>query len=133
MTQLTRLTLRLARNPDAGFPDGSPERGYVMIAPLDGDHRLDPILWQASKERCTVRRFSPVAGESAEGFLALRGSQWRFAWDDEDEGPDEDAWNLAAHRLEPAAYVTITSPLAGSPTGEGGQPLVYQVTDAVKV
>jgi hypothetical protein len=133
MTRLTRLTLRLARNPEAGFPDGSHDRGYVVMAPLDTDHRLDAGLWHKTKDRCTVHRFSPVPGESAEGLLTHRGSHWRFAWDDEDEGPDDDGWNLGTHHLEPLAYVTITSPMAGSPTGQGGLPLVYQVTEAVKL
>jgi hypothetical protein len=133
LTRLTRLTLRLARNPDAGFPDGAPDRGYVVVAPLDGEHMLDPALWHDNKAQCTVHRFSPVSGESAQGFLTHHGSRWRFAWDDADEGPDDEGLNLATHRLEPLAYVTMTSPLAGSPDGTGARPLVFQITEATKL
>jgi hypothetical protein len=125
MTRLTRLTLRLARNPDAGFPDGDDRYGYVLVAPLDGDHRLDAALWQTERAACTVRRFSPEPGESAGGLLTHRGSHWRFAWDEQDEGPDDAAWKLADHRLEPGAYLTIAN-------GDG-EALVYRVTEAVKV
>jgi len=38
---LTRITLRLTRNPDAGFPEGDDHHGYVVVAPVDGDGKLD--------------------------------------------------------------------------------------------
>jgi hypothetical protein len=35
MIGLTRVILRLGRNPDAGLPDGDDNYGYVIHAPLD--------------------------------------------------------------------------------------------------
>jgi hypothetical protein len=125
MTRLTRLTLRLARNPEAGFADGADDRGYVLVAPLDQDERLDPVLWRDTKDRCTVRRFSPVSGESADGLLTHHDGHWRFTYDDEDEGPDEAGWKLASHQMVVGAYVTITS--------GGGVPLVYRITEALRL
>ena len=65
---LTRIVLRLARNP--GFPDGDAEQGYVITAPLDNQGRLMVEDWRRNKENCTVRRFKP--GD----FLATAGFVW---------------------------------------------------------
>ena len=87
---LTRVVMRLGRNPDAGYPDGDEQHGYVVVAPLDKDGKLDLELWRANKETCTVDRFSPDPDEKADGWLSHRGSHWYFRYDEEDEGPDRD-------------------------------------------
>ena len=79
---LTRLTLRLSRNPEAGFPEGDDSQGYVITAPLDKDGKLDADLWRAHKKACTVIRFSPEESEKADGWLTswmywLRGCRGR--------------------------------------------------------
>lgn len=67
---LTRVVMRLGRNPDAGFPEGNDDHGYVVVAPLDKDGKLDLELWRANKEKCTVDRV--LAGSGREGrWLAL--------------------------------------------------------------
>src|SRR5690606_19558444 len=47
---LTRIILRLGRNPDAGYPDGADDYGYVINAPLDVNGKLDAALWRETKE-----------------------------------------------------------------------------------
>lgn len=124
MIGLTRVTLRLGRNPEAGLPDGDDHHGYVILAPLDADARLDAKLWAERKRACTVRRFRP--GEAAsDGWLRHRGDRWFFWYDEADEGPAEDVENLAAHRLVAGEYVTIRE--------GGGAPLTFRVTEAVHV
>lgn len=125
MRHLTRLTLRLARNPDAGFPDGDPTHGYVIHAPLDREGRLDVEEWRARRTDCTVRRFTPNHAEDADGWLTRRGEAWRIQYDEADEGPDEALHRLGDHLLRPGEYVTIADP--------DGEALVYQVTEAVEV
>jgi hypothetical protein len=125
MPHLARLTFRLARNPKAGYPEGADDRGYVLIAPLNKDNMLNLDLWRTRRYDCTVKRFSPVNEECADGLLTHRGSHWRFAYDEDDEGPDEAGWKLAAHRLEVGAYVTIAN-------GDG-ESLVYKITDSVRL
>ena len=121
MIGLTRITLRLGRNPEAGFPDGDDHRGYVILAPLDADGLLDPKLWAARKRDCTVRRFRP--GEAAaDGWLRHRGDHWFVWYDEADEGPADDVEKLAAHRLVAGEYVTIRE--------GGGPPLTFRVTQA---
>ena len=119
---LTRLTLRLGRNPDAGYPEGDDEHGYVITAPLDKDGRLDADLWRDHKTACTVIRFSPDDADKADGWLTHRGSNWFFHYDEEHEGPDEPVYKLGDHTLRTGDYVTIHE--------ADGDDLVYKITDA---
>lgn len=124
MQGLTRVILRLGRNPEAGFPDGSDDHGYVLVAPLDNDGRLDSERWRDNKEACTVRRFHPHE-PAATGWLRHRGDNWYFWYDEADEGPEEPLFRLASHRLAPGEYVTVR---------EGhGDPLTFRVAEALRV
>ena len=79
---LTRVTLRLGRNPGAGFPDGDDAHGYVIVAPLDRDGKLYLDLWRANRVACTVYRFLLDPAEKADGWLSHRGSHWFFHYDE---------------------------------------------------
>jgi hypothetical protein len=106
MKGLTRVVLRLGRNPDEGYPDGDDHFGYVLQAPLDKDGFLDQDLWRAKRAEATVRRFH-THEPPATGWIRCRGENWYFWYDQEEEGPDEPVYKLAAHRLVPGEYVTI--------------------------
>jgi hypothetical protein len=124
MIGLTRVILRLGRNPEAGFPDGDDDYGYVIQAPLDADGKLDPDLWREKKAQCTVRRFHPREAV-ADGWLRVRGDNWYFWYDEEDEGPAEPLFKLGAHELRPGEYVTVR---------EGdGDVLTFRVAEAVRI
>lgn len=124
MTGLTRIILRLGRNPEAGVPDGDDHHGYAIVAPLDAEDRLDAKLWAERRRACTVRRFRP--GEAAsDGWLRHRGDHWFFWYDEADEGPAEPVDNLAAHRLSLGEYVTIRE--------GGGDPLTFRVAESQRV
>lgn len=124
MIGLTRVILRLGRNPDAGFPEGDDHYGYVVMAPLNADGFLDAALWREKKEACTVRRFHPLEAAS-DGWLRHRGESWYFWYDEEDEGPPESVFKLGDHRLRPGEYVTVR---------EGdGEVLTFRVAEAVAV
>lgn len=120
MSELTRIILRLARNPAAGYPEGDSRQGYVLVAPLRSDGHLDLEAWKAHRAKCTVRRFSPDPAEFADGWLSHNGGRWRVHYDEDGEGPDEALDHLADHRLFIGDYVTIT---------RRGQSLVYQVAN----
>ncbi|WP_019961273.1 hypothetical protein [Woodsholea maritima] len=122
---LTRLTLRVGRNPDAGFPEGDDHRGYVIMAPLDGDGRLDADVWRTRREDCTVVRFSPDADEKADGWLTHRGSNWYFHYDEDREGPDEPVYKLGDHTLRLGDYITIHE--------ADGDDLVHKITEATPI
>ncbi|MCR9268066.1 MAG: hypothetical protein NXI03_10895 [Alphaproteobacteria bacterium] len=122
---LTRVVMRLGRNPDAGFPDGDNDQGYVIVAPLDKDGRLDLDLWRANKADCTVDRFSPDPAEKADGWLTHRGSHWFFHYDEEGEGPDEPVYRLGDHTLRLGDYLTIHE--------ADGDDLTYKITETTSV
>jgi hypothetical protein len=122
---LSRIILRLARNPGSGRPEGDPSRGYTIVAPLDAQGRLDVDAWRKDKRRCTVIRFSPDAEEAADGFLTHRGSHWHFHYDEEGEGPDEPLFRLGDHKLALGEYVAIKE--------LDGDELVYRVAEVQPV
>ena len=122
---LTRVVLRLGRNPEAGYPEGDDRHGYVITAPLDADGKLDAELWRKHRKDCTVVRFSPDEEEYADGWLSHRGSNWFFHYDEDHEGPDEPVYKLGDHAMRPGDYVTIHE--------ADGDDLVYKVTEARKV
>lgn len=114
---LYQIVLRLARNP--GYPDGDDGQGYVIVAPLDRDDRLDMNEWREARESCTVVRFKPGEDRDADGKLAHRGNNWFFHYDEPEEGEDEPAYRLGDHRLAIGDYVTIHE--------SDGQSLTYKV------
>ncbi len=121
MVGFKRITLQLARNPDAGFPDGDARRGYAIVAPLDDEGHLDQGAWRGAKARCTVVRTSPDPAEQADGWLSHRGTHWFFRYDEDEEGPDEPLYRLGEHRLVIGDYVSIIE--------SGAQTLVYRISD----
>jgi hypothetical protein len=121
---LSRIVLRLGRNPAAGFPEGDDHHGYVIIAPLDADGRLDAEVWRARKAECTVRRFH-AKDAAADGFLRRRGESWHFWYDEADEGPEEPTFKLGDHRFAPGEYVTVRE--------GGGAALTFRVAEVVAI
>lgn len=119
---LNRIVMRLARNE--AFPDGDEQQGYVLVAPLDANHKIDLAAWRENREKCTVERFHPNPDEKADGWLTHRGDHWRFRYDEEDEGPDEPGYRLGDHEFRPGEYVTITF--------HGDAPLTYRITEVTR-
>ncbi len=119
---LTRLVLRVARNPGTEFPEGNDHHGYVITAPLDKDGYLDVELWRHNKRKCTVVRFSPDDEERADGLLTHRASKWYFHYDEDDEGPDEPVYRLGQHEMRLGDYLTVHE--------ADGEDLVHKITES---
>lgn len=117
---LSRIVMRLARNPGTEFADGDDHRGYTLVAPLLDDGRLDVEAFQKAKGDCTVRRFAPDE-DAVTGRLARRGQTWFFDYDDEDDADDEPVHRLGEHRFSVGEYVSVAD--------EDGRLLAYKVTD----
>lgn len=117
---LSRIVMRLARNPGTEFAGGDDHRGYVLTAPLTSDGMLDEDAYAKSKSACVVRRFAPDE-DAADGRLARRGARWFFDYDDGDEADDEPVHRLGEHRFSVGEYVTVTD--------EDGRPLTYKVVE----
>lgn len=102
---LKHVRLELAR--DHEFPNGSRERGYEFIAPIDDAGYLNAPEWRASRDRCRVRRFW-VHEPDAIGHLVHRpGGSWAFDYDPTRTSDDEPGFKLDKHRFLPGEYVSI--------------------------
>ena len=117
---LSRIVMRLARNPGTEFSGGDDHRGYALTAPLTAEGHLDEVAYSRSREKCVVRRFSPDE-DPVDGRLARRGARWFFDYEDTEVNDDEPVYRLGEHRFSVGEYVTITD--------EEGRPLTYKVVE----
>jgi hypothetical protein len=115
---LSRIVMRLARNPGTEFAGGDDHRGYALTAPLTEDGHLDAAAYAKAKDDCVVRRFAPDE-DAADGRLNRRGERWFFDYDEDVELDDEPVHRLGQHRFALGEYVTVTD--------EDGRPLTYKV------
>jgi hypothetical protein len=119
LVSLSRIVMRMARNPGTEFSDGDDHRGYTLTAPLTGDGHIDEGAFRAAKDRCTVRRFLPDE-DALMGRLTRRGQSWFFDYQRTSD-TDETVYRLGQHRFAVGEYVTVAD--------EDGRPLTYKVTD----
>jgi hypothetical protein len=120
---LSRIVMRLARNPGTEFGEGDDHRGYTLTAPLGPARRLDVEAWRKVKDRSTVRRFAPDE-DAVEGRLARRGEVWFFDFEEEAD-VDEPVYRLGDHTFGVGDYVTVRD--------HKGRMLTYKVTEVVQV
>lgn len=121
---LSRIVMRLARNPGTEFANGDDHRGYSLVAPLTAEGRLDGRAYAKAREACVVRRFAPDE-DPADGRLTHRGANWFFDYEDEYLADDEPVYRLGDHRFAVGEYVTVTD--------EDGRPLTYKVVEVAPV
>ena len=121
---LSRIVMRLARNPGTEFAGGDDHRGYALTAPLTAEGLIDESAYSAAKAECMVRRFAPDE-DPADGRLARRGQRWFFDYDDGSDVDDEPVHRLGEHRFAVGEYVTVTD--------EDGRPLTYKVVEVTLV
>jgi hypothetical protein len=115
---LSRIVMRLARNPGTEFADGDDHRGYALVAPLTPDGKLDEHAFREHRAECVARRFAHDE-DPVEGKLAHRGGRWFFDYGEVDG--DEPLYRLGEHRFAVGEYVSITD--------EDGRLLTYKVTE----
>lgn len=121
---LSRIVMRLARNPGTEFAGGDDHRGYSLTAPLTSDGHIDEAAYAKAKAQCTVRRFTPDE-EATDGRLAKRGARWFFDYEADDTADDEPVHRLGDHRFAVGEYVTVAD--------EDGRPLTYKVVEVQAV
>jgi hypothetical protein len=117
---LSRIVLRLARNPGTEFADGDDHRGYSFVAPLTGDGHLNAAAYAKARDACVVRRFAPDE-DPADGRLVHAGSRWYFDYEDGVGAADEPVFRLGQHRFAVGEYVSVSD--------EDGRLLTYKVTE----
>lgn len=121
---LSRIVMRLARNPGTEFADGDDHRGYALVAPLTVDGHLDEHAYGKARSQCTVRRFAPDE-DPTNGMLARRGERWFFDYGDAPDADDEPIYRLSEHRFVVGEYVAVTD--------EDRRLLTYKVTEVTPV
>ncbi|HYC69385.1 hypothetical protein [Brevundimonas sp.] len=106
MAEFYHIRLETARGP--GRPAGDPTEGYDIVAPLDGEGRLDAAAWREAQDRCYARRFSDGQTE-ARGRLRHASQRWII---DLEPGEAEDAvgYRFGEERFTPGEYVSLTLP-----------------------
>ena len=103
---LRHVRLELAR--DHEFPNGSSERGYDFIAPLNRSGHIDLTAWKALRDRCRVRRFWAHEAEEIGHILHKRGRVWAIHYDIHgDPSHDEAGFRFDSHAFIPGEYVSI--------------------------
>ena len=117
---LSRIVMRLARNPGTEFADGDDHRGYSLVAPLTADGHLDGAAYAKAKAACAVRRFAPDE-DPTDGRLVHVGQRWYFDYENSEATGEEPVFRLGQHRFAVGEYVSITD--------EDGRLLTYKVTD----
>jgi hypothetical protein len=104
--RLRRVRLELARDHD--FPNGSSERGYDLIAPLDPQGQIDSNAWLELRDRCRVRRLWAHEREEVGHIVHKRGKTWAFHYDIHgDPSHDEAGFRFDSHAFLPGEYVSI--------------------------
>jgi hypothetical protein len=103
---LKRIRLELARSHE--FPNGSPERGYDFIAPLDDQGHLSAQEWRQNRDRCRVRRFWAHEKDEVGRLVHKRNHQWVFDYNPTSDDDDEPGFKFDRHRFVPGEYVSIT-------------------------
>ena len=104
---LQQITLHLARGPE--FPEGSAERGYELVAPLDASGHLDVEEWRNHKAQCRVRRFWPSEADRRGALVhhgAAQGGTWAIHYTGQ-SSDEETGIRLGAHRFVKDEYISI--------------------------
>lgn len=116
---LRHIHLELARTPE--FPNGSPDHGYELVAPLTAEGELDGDAWKADRQACTVRHFRPGRADEHGHLVRLpRSHRWVFLYaGDEIEDAEEELFRFDRHHFIPGEYVSITE--------RDGETLTYRV------
>jgi hypothetical protein len=114
--QFRQIRIELAREP--GHPEGDSAVAYVIIAPLDADDRIDPMLWRDHREACRIARLRPGQQDNHGRLVHRQGGSWAFHYDAGANAPDEVGFHFADQRFETGEYVTIN---------EGGKMHTYRV------
>jgi hypothetical protein len=100
-----RIRLELARS--AQHPNGDPDIGYVIAAPLDEGDRIDAAIWRSHREACRVTRLRP-GGDDIRGHLIHRpGGSWAFHYDVAGAAPDEVGFHFEAEAFRQGEYVSL--------------------------
>ena len=103
---LKTIRMELARDED--FPEGSSNRGYEFVAPLDESGHIDVEAWRKAKAQCRVWRFWQGEPDEFGHLRHTRGGKWTFHYDVEgDPDDDEPVFRFESHAFLQGEYASI--------------------------
>ncbi|ARQ00536.1 hypothetical protein [Pseudorhodoplanes sinuspersici] len=100
-----KIRLELAR--EKGYPAGSSKHGYIIVAPLDEDHRLDPETWKSHRDACRIVHFRPTDDDEVGHLVHRPGGTWALRYDIRGDDDDETGYHFQDERFEIGEYVSI--------------------------
>ena len=98
--------IRLELGRSAEFPEGAPNRGYEIKAPLTADGHFNEEAWRAAKDKCVVRRFWQGEPDEHGKLIHTRHRTWAISYEP-GEDDDEPLFSLATHKIVPGEYISI--------------------------
>ena len=115
---MKKIRMELARNK--GFPNGSSQHGYEIIAPLDDTNHLDHKLWGKHRDQCRVVRFWGTEAHQVGHLMHNQGGTWLFHYDVKgDENADERGFKFHTEAFVPGEYISVVE--------ADGDEMIYQV------
>ncbi len=100
-----KIRLELAR--ERGHPAGSSNYGYILVAPLDAERKIDPELWKQHKDAYRVVRFRPTGDDDVGHLIHRPGGAWVLRYDIRGDDEDETGFHFQDERFEVGEYVSI--------------------------
>lgn len=104
-SKFRQIRLQLAREP--GHPEGDSKTGYVILAPLDTDGRIDLALWKAHREACRVVRLRRTGPDNLGHLVHRPGGSWAFKYDVAGGAGEELGYHFSDERFVLGEYVSI--------------------------
>jgi hypothetical protein len=99
--------IRLGRAREHDHPEGAPEIGYVIVAPLDATSQIDVETWQAHREACRVVRQRPAEDDQLGHLVRGPSGSWRFHYDVAGTAADETGYHFGNERFRIGEYVSV--------------------------
>src|SRR5262245_60460611 len=87
-----RIRLELAR--ETRHRQGDAATCYSLIAPLDGDGRIDANLWYQYREFCRVVRFRPEEEDDVGHLVRKQGGGFAFRYDIRGDQEEETGYHF---------------------------------------
>lgn len=104
--QFRQIRIELAREP--GHPEGDTGVAYVIVAPLDANDRIDPVLWRQHREACRIARLRPDQRDDHGHLVHRQVDSWAFHYDDAGvNDADEVGVHFSDQHFVTGEYVSI--------------------------
>lgn len=121
---MKKIRMELAKNE--GFPSGSAQHGYEIIAPLDDNNHLDHVAWRELRDKCRVVRFWGHDEHQLGHLRHNQGGTWYFHYDIRgDENADDKGFKFHTEAFVPGEYISVLE--------ADGDEMIYQIVTVEEI